>query len=128
MRGGNIMLKRLTNNKTNVIISIISFIFIVSVYNYIGVSGSLDTLKGEYEELKKQDDSLNNEIVEYKNFISIDTIEKEIEDMRVEVLNENEKLRTLREENVELIDKVDSLENSLKEREKELRNLEYGLN
>ena len=128
MKGGNIMLKWLTNNKTNVIITILSFILIVSVYNYIGMSSSLDTLKGEYEELKKQDDSLNNEIVEYKNFISIDTIEKEIEDRRVEVLNENEKLRTLREENVELIDKVDSLENSLKEREKELRNLEYGLN
>lgn len=122
------MLKRLTNNKTNVIISIISFIFIVSVYNYIGVSGSLDTLKGEYEELKKQDDSLNNEIDEYKNFITIDSLEKEIEDRRVDVLNENEKLRALRWENAELIDKVESLENSLKEREKELRNLEYGLN
>lgn len=124
------MLKWLTNNKTNVIISIISFIFIVSVYNYIGVSGSLDTLKGRYEELKKQDDILNNEIDEYKNFITVDSLEKEIEDRRVDVLNENEKLRALSEENGKLEEKVTSLENSLKEREKELRNLEleYELN
>lgn len=124
------MLKRLTNNKTNVIISIISFIFIVSVYNYIGVFGSLDTLKGRYEELKKQDDILNNEIDEYKNFITVDSLEKEIEDRRVDVLNENEKLRALSEENGKLEEKVTSLENSLKEREKELRNLEleYELN
>lgn len=118
----------LTDKKTNIVMSIISFIFIVSVYNYIGVSGSLDTLNGRYEELKKQDYILTNEIDEYIRFNSIGTIEKEIEDRRVDVLSENEKLRALSEENAKLVDEVTSLEKSLKESEEELRKLEYGLN